>query len=318
PAVQPPQRPTLTTASGEVALRLSGARVNGVPLNLGPHCRANRSIVLILHGSTATNPPYLVDSGGMLTGLITIPPFTGCGVGEDLDPLLTATLSGPDNFVRVLQGPVCDPANPDNEGKPCPPVPYGFTVKPGGEWSATATAPIIMQDPFTQPTAETVTCQSATMNGTIKSGSPLAGPDIGRVTGFRAGGCTGTGPLTSPFTVTAEGLPWTLHADFYTAATGTTTGHLQAESLHFSGQGCSFDAADPTATSSISQSTFQFTYTNSTHTLTASSTSSHSAFLTIANVSGCDTGFDVPILPGDQLLFDASMLVDPPQTVTAP
>jgi hypothetical protein len=320
PLVQPPRLPTVSTASGEVALRLSGATVNGVPLDLGPNCRAKRPIELVLHGSTEADPPYLVDAGGQLTGNITIPPFIGCGVGEDLDPLLTATLSGPDNFVRVLQGPVCDPLNPQNEGKPCPPVTYGFTVKPGGEWNATATGPVTMVDPFTRPDAETVTCQSVIMNGTLKGGSALSGAGVGRVTGFRADGCTGTGPLAGPFTVTAQGLPWILDADFYDAATGTTTGHLEGEALRFAARGCGFDAADPAATAALTQSTFQFGYANSTHTLTATSdpVSSHPAFLTIANVSGCDTGFELPILEFDQLLFDASMRIGPPQTLTAP
>jgi hypothetical protein len=50
--------------------------------------------------------------------MITVPPFTGCGVGENLDPIFNATISGPGNFVKLTQGTLCTP----NSGSGCPPT----------------------------------------------------------------------------------------------------------------------------------------------------------------------------------------------------
>jgi len=80
-------------------------------------------LVLIGRGDN-TIPPrgYTVSTGGPLTGMLTIPPFTGCGVTENLDPLLTGSISGSGNFVKLTQGKLCGPSQPKNWTCP-PPVP---------------------------------------------------------------------------------------------------------------------------------------------------------------------------------------------------
>src|SRR5215471_20022158 len=98
---------TINRVFSEVSLRVYDVKVNGVPLNVGPHCQSAHSIVLKLIGSPNSIPPYSIQGGGPLTGEITIPPFTGCGVGEDLNPLFTASISGPGNFDLMTQGPLC-------------------------------------------------------------------------------------------------------------------------------------------------------------------------------------------------------------------
>lgn len=124
---------------GQVDIRLSDLRVDGNPVDLGSSCRTSRPVDLALWGE----PGYIALSGGLLSqrsGLetgsgtvvplrtpgypetnssiyfedegrmlpdstgVTIPPFTGCGTTEDLDPLVTAMASGPDNPVTVAQG----------------------------------------------------------------------------------------------------------------------------------------------------------------------------------------------------------------------
>ncbi|MBD0747787.1 hypothetical protein BG418_03280 [Streptomyces sp. CBMA152] len=91
---------TFTTAIAyRQYLRLYDLRVNGVPMDVGPHCRTSRPI------DTALSGAYDFLTGGVLDGKIAIPPFAGCGSrGEDLSPLFTATLSGPGNPVRIQQG----------------------------------------------------------------------------------------------------------------------------------------------------------------------------------------------------------------------
>lgn len=128
--------PALTALiEGRIDISLSDLEVDGVPVDLGPHCRTVRSTELRLWGETdrgAYSPnsggplgaydglhpgslgpldsPVYVESRGRTipasTG-VDVPPFTGCGTGgDDLSPLVTAMASGPNNPVRAVQKPV--------------------------------------------------------------------------------------------------------------------------------------------------------------------------------------------------------------------
>ena len=102
--------------SGQLSVRIFDVTVNGVPLDVGPNCRSAEPMDVVLTGST---PDYgNILSGGPLQGVVTIPPFAGCGVTEDLDPLLTGSVSGPGNAVKLTQGTLCSP--PDASF--CPPT----------------------------------------------------------------------------------------------------------------------------------------------------------------------------------------------------
>ncbi|WP_415951419.1 DUF6801 domain-containing protein [Streptomyces sp. KLOTTS4A1] len=109
-----------------LTLRLYDVKVNGVPLPVGDDCRTDGSLYseepspeqfpdphLVLVGTGTTNisggeaEGYFLLDGGQLTGTFTIPRFTNCGIDEDLDSLLTASLSGPGNYVKQVQGPPC-------------------------------------------------------------------------------------------------------------------------------------------------------------------------------------------------------------------
>jgi hypothetical protein len=85
------------------SIRVEKVLVNGVPLNVGSNCHTVRPFLLQLSGV----PPYNLDSGGVLSGTVTVPPFTGCGVGENLDPIFNATVSGPGNLAQLTQGTLC-------------------------------------------------------------------------------------------------------------------------------------------------------------------------------------------------------------------
>jgi hypothetical protein len=125
-AAAPPQCthpcPAITTVSSRLQLRIDGVTVNGVPLNVGPHC-GTAPFDVIVKGSDASTPPYSFITGGPLTGTVTIPPFTGCGVGENLDPLFNGSISGPGNFSLLTQGVVCQQGNPSIGCPPIPPKP---------------------------------------------------------------------------------------------------------------------------------------------------------------------------------------------------
>ncbi|MEY9488771.1 hypothetical protein RKD26_004565 [Streptomyces calvus] len=109
-----------------LVLRVTALEVNGTPLEVGSACRTEKPLRspepepgkfpgdhLVLSGSSTHQPPdqpvgYLLSSGGPLTGEVTIPAFTGCGTGgEDLDRLLTASVSGPGNHIKQIQGQTC-------------------------------------------------------------------------------------------------------------------------------------------------------------------------------------------------------------------
>jgi len=114
--------PSITTVSSRLQLRIDGVTVNGVPLNVGPHC-ATPPFDVILKGSSASIPPYSFITGGPVTGKVTIPQFIGCGVGENLDPLFNGSISGPGNFTLLTQGVVCQQGSPPLGCPPKPPKP---------------------------------------------------------------------------------------------------------------------------------------------------------------------------------------------------
>jgi hypothetical protein len=97
------------TAWSLMALRIYDVKVNGHALAVGPHCQTVRPVLIKLTGLSSGVQPYSLQSGGPLTGQVTIPPFTGCGVTENLDPLFTGTVSGPGNYTKLTQGPLCTP-----------------------------------------------------------------------------------------------------------------------------------------------------------------------------------------------------------------
>ncbi|MFD8822248.1 DUF6801 domain-containing protein [Streptomyces sp. NPDC059605] len=121
------RRKESTTATAQVKLRLYDVSVNGTPLDVGPNCRTARSMELALvgKGSTGAGPDegYTVKSGGPLLGSADVPPFTGCGATEDLDNVFTAAVSGPANYTKMMQGPLCVDGAPAHCPEPPRPKP---------------------------------------------------------------------------------------------------------------------------------------------------------------------------------------------------
>jgi hypothetical protein len=120
---RPPYRGLTTIKAKLSAQILDGTQpgvepptVNGVPLDVGPNCKTAEPIDAVF---TATYDDYSITKGGLLKGTVTIPPFSGCGASEDLDPIFTAVISGPGNYVQLTQGAVCTVTG-NNSG--CPPV----------------------------------------------------------------------------------------------------------------------------------------------------------------------------------------------------
>lgn len=110
---------TVTTLYSRVELRIYNVKINGVPFNVGNSCQTSTPFVIKIAGQT---PYYAVDLGGELEGTITVPTFTGCGVGENLDSIFDATVSGPGNGVLLTQGVPCFDQN-NFDCPPCIPKP---------------------------------------------------------------------------------------------------------------------------------------------------------------------------------------------------
>ena len=98
----------VATVASRLSIRVlpGSVRANGVPLNVGPNCQTP-AFDTVVTGNSASKPPYSITAGGPLTGLVNIPKFRNCGVGENLDPIFNAAIAGPRNFNLLTQGAVC-------------------------------------------------------------------------------------------------------------------------------------------------------------------------------------------------------------------
>lgn len=107
-----------TVITLDLMLRLHDVEVNGVPLDVGDDCRTSKPFTLTLnglgtYGADGVLDGYTLGQGGPVTGSVTLPPFSGCGVDEDLDNLFTASLSGSPGYVKQVQGAPCAAAQGD-------------------------------------------------------------------------------------------------------------------------------------------------------------------------------------------------------------
>jgi hypothetical protein len=100
----------VTTVDTRAQVRIDNVRVNGVPLNVGAACQTPQFDIVVV-GKSLSKPPYTPNTGGPLAGMLNIPEFHGCGVGENLDPIFNAAISGKNNVTLLTQGVECTVAN---------------------------------------------------------------------------------------------------------------------------------------------------------------------------------------------------------------
>lgn len=121
---------------GTVRIRLSDVAVDGVPMNVGQTCMTSPTTLNLENPGGyfsedaqtdgtippgqpgAFNPVNVIATN--IGGTIDIPAFRGCGSdSDDLDPLITSMVSGPDNQVTTQNSSViydwCDP-DPKTKG----------------------------------------------------------------------------------------------------------------------------------------------------------------------------------------------------------
>jgi hypothetical protein len=83
--------------TAKVNLVLGNVKEDGVPVDVGTTCHTSSPLVIRMQGQTS----LVVGSQSTIVSTFDIPPFTGCGVTENLNPLLTGLISGPGNTMTT-------------------------------------------------------------------------------------------------------------------------------------------------------------------------------------------------------------------------
>lgn len=137
-------------------VRVTKVLVDGVDIGLTGACRTVRPAPVEMTGPAHVVPAGVDDLrhyyrgldpatffhplyGGQLTGSLDLPAFTGCTTesGDDLSPMITLSVSGPDNRA-IFQA-----------GFPCAEIQQGIGIPPApGEWN---TLPVDETNPCTTP-----------------------------------------------------------------------------------------------------------------------------------------------------------------------
>ncbi|TDB79881.1 hypothetical protein E1264_34885 [Actinomadura sp. KC216] len=298
-----------------VQMGVGETSVNGVRLDLGAECGTSPTILSLntFTGDYRTGRLNITD-GSALTGHIEIPKFTNCGVGEDLSPLLTASISGPGNYVQIESGPWCN-TNVSTEKCDETTEPMTWTVTPGGPVTITQ-APLVL----TGPAGSELRCESLVMKGKLREGHWNSRFVIGKFGDVRFNGCTQrTGTRTSPVELAAVGTPWAFSVN---AANPDGTASVQISRVFFTadlpagqGQGLCrvrFGARDANLPDE-KPAEIQGDYDNASHGFPVQA----GAQLKI-NGAGCATpppGFEVGSL---HALGGGAYVFDPAQKITQP
>ncbi|TDD23331.1 hypothetical protein E1287_39095 [Actinomadura sp. KC06] len=202
-------------------VQVAGVMVNGTPIAVGEECGAGPmpltvSSYLGNHRIGATN----FTDGGTYTGHVEVPAFSGCGVGEDLSPLLTATTSGTGNYVQLESGRWCTLNANDPDPSKCPAdtntEPKTVTISPGGEVTAVA-------KPFefaeTDEPRRVIRCESATMKFTLPHGHWQPRFKLATIKSREFSGCS-YGASGIPVAVKVNPEPWSFNVSHVLSETG--------------------------------------------------------------------------------------------------
>ncbi|MBB4777521.1 hypothetical protein [Actinomadura livida] len=153
-------------AAAYIRLKAGQTEVNGVPLDLGDKCMTSPTLLSAtgFMGNLRTGTTQYDQGQTLIAEDFTIPPFSGCGVDEDLSPILTASVSGAGNYANLESGRWCLVESGHNCADGAGELPRTFTVYPGGAVTAVA-------KPFTLTNGDAeFRCDSATMRFTMERG----------------------------------------------------------------------------------------------------------------------------------------------------
>ena len=116
--------PYVVQARARVNIKVLNVEVNGVSLPAGAACGTAEPGAANLSNVNPTGQPgrnfWDLFTGGPLSGTVRITHFSHCGVnGDNLDPILDASISGTQNFAKLIQGEPC--VFDDLQSTACPP-----------------------------------------------------------------------------------------------------------------------------------------------------------------------------------------------------
>lgn len=229
-------------AVAHLRMRLSDVVVNGAPLDVGDRCQTDGTLTsdnpidptaVVLTGENALAAegldglrPYYgaILLGGASAGTVTIPPFTGCrsARGEDLDALMTATVSGPGNYVQLIQGPMCSNVATYCVGPLTDQLPLFaplWKVSGGGTFTGSSSGMFRLN----VQGGGVMTCAQSTVTLTVPDrGSRPLRADLGTITWGSVGDCTA--PQNNTWTVQGHGV-----IDGVQTAAGTAEGYVSVE-----------------------------------------------------------------------------------------
>lgn len=302
-----------TWARAYVRLGVSNTFVNGTQLKLGPECGTAPTLLNLstFTGDYRTGRVVLSD-GSTLSGKVDIPQFTRCGVGEDLSPLLTASISGGGNYVRIESGRWCNTAV-STEACDETYEPKTWSITPGGGITITQ-APFVLG---AQSEESEIRCDSFTMKGEIKRSHWQSRYQLGKIRTAKLSGCTRTsGAERVSVQMSGVNLPWEFHV-LTAADDGSPVLRISAVLLNalgpVDGQNCNLRFGDKAARTRTERSTIiQGTYSNASHSF-----SSNSQFL-VTSATDCPTQ-----PPGFEILARSNLkgepfVISPGQKITQP
>jgi hypothetical protein len=194
-----------------VQVKVNDVQVNGTPLRMGESCQTAPTVLFLKSDlGSITRGGVDVSEGSTFTGTVNIPQFSGCGVGEDLSPLLSAAISGGGNTVKVDAGKWCaatrDPSDCTSETEPPAET---YTIKPGGRW-------VVESKQFTIPGSvptSSIVCDSFSIGFDLPKAHWTGRLHIASTSDIRLSGCElRTAAGAEPVTVTNNG-PLTLSID---------------------------------------------------------------------------------------------------------
>lgn len=205
-------------STAQLSLRISDVTVNGTALRVGGSCQTGPVTtpgnpigydgVVLTGGNVPGDPePQYANPffGGALDGSARIPPVSGCGSNGDLDPLLNAAISGPGNYIRIVQSLLCTTGaivgSCASDGV-TPTVGPLWTVTNGGAFSGSSGA-VAFTTSFLDKTRK-IACADSAVSGSVPD---FSGPPRGALgtMGWTFGDCVGYGRNGRP-----DGSTWTV------------------------------------------------------------------------------------------------------------
>ncbi|QKG27097.1 DUF6801 domain-containing protein [Actinomadura verrucosospora] len=308
--------PARVLAKAKENVRVTAVQANGVPIPVGPRCGTAKPMTVALTRDAGRSS---VQEAGLYSGSVTVPRFAGCGVGEDISPLLTASISGSGNTVEINQSALCKMNGPSQPCTPGPVAKTAWSVKPGGKIVGTGSGVTIADADF----GGMITCTTSKI--TLDASLPHRTGRIADISGFAFDGCTNE--VGVPYEVTAvpdHGRH--LQGASYDPTTGQSLMTYRLRMRLKGADGCTAELGNGAAPPGNRPQTLSAMYDNATHTLHLFWSLNDFTPLWVSTATGCEASWQTrPAGTGVLLGIDINTFAEtgiysfsPAQTITGP